>query len=79
MEIIKQHGTEIIVPLMNNTANIMKIGITQLTMRYLTKTNYSNWDGLSKSHAKKVWGPQDFEGPQTLFAWDLHSLWMQTL
>ena len=40
MEIIKQHGTEIIVPLMNNTANIMKIGITQLTMRYLTKTNY---------------------------------------
>ena len=27
-------------------------------MRYLTKTNYSNWDGLSKSHAKKVWGPK---------------------
>ena len=41
---------------------------------------------LSKSHAKRVWGPQnlskpegDFVGPQTLFAWDLHSQWMQTL
>ena len=30
---------------------------------------------LSKPHAKIVWGPQnqDFVGPQTLFAWDLHS------
>ena len=25
-------------------------------------------------------GPEgDFVGPQTLFAWDLHSKWMQTL
>ena len=41
---------------------------------------------MSKSHAKTVWGPQnlfgplgDFVGLQTVFAWDLHSLWMQTL
>ena len=34
---------------------------------------------LSKSHAKRVWGPQNFLGPKTLFTWDLHSQWMQIL
>ena len=44
MAIIQLRGTEIIVPLMNNIANIMMIGITQLTMRYLTRTNYLEGD-----------------------------------
>ena len=27
-----------------------------------------------------ILGPEgDFVGPQTLFAWDLHSQWMQTI
>ena len=30
--------------------------------------------------SRRTEGPEgDFVGPQTLFAWDLHSQWMQTL